>query len=320
MKLAIYGAGAMGTSLGALFARANVACDLISRNEAHIRALNEHGAHVFGVEEFCVPVRAITPSEMGKYDVVFLCAKQRQNEEIARFLFEHLSNDGVVVSAQNGFPEIDLANVLGVERVYGCTLSWGAERTGAGQVTLTSSSGFHFALGALAQGNKLEEIASLLSKIGQVTLGNLREIRFAKLAINSSFSTLSAMSGLTFLEIAKKYNKVARKLLYESFAVAKAMGCKALPLNGHDLFRIFKGLKAGLCLKIAMRKYRDTRSGMCLDLENGKRCEIDFVSGTVVRLGEKYGVETPLQARAVALVHEIENGLAELSPESIALL
>ncbi len=69
-----------------------------------------------------------------------------------------------------------------------------------------------------------------------------------------------------------------------------------------------------------MKKYRETRSGMLKDLQEGRRCEIDYIAGAVVRAGRECAVCTPCLERAVALVHEIENGFAEIAPESAQLL
>ena len=59
---------------------------------------------------------------------------------------------------------------------------------------------------------------------------------------------------------------------------------------------------------------------MLKDLASGRRCDIDFISGVIVRCGEKKAIQTPLTARAVELVHDIENGLAEIAPETISLI
>ncbi len=320
MKICIYGAGAMGTSLGALLSKTGADCVLVSRSKTHVDALNQEGAYLTGGVEV-IPVRACLPEELnGGYDLVLLATKQRENGEIARFLSGILAENGALVSVQNGLPEPELAQIVGADRVYGCALSWGATRTDAGRVNITSENGFHLALGAYGTGARLAEIASLLSKIGSVTTGNLYEIRFAKLAINGAFSTLSAISGLPFGTLSKRYKRQVLALMREIFAVARAHGCKRLPLNGHDLFKVFGGFWAGLLLPIAMKRYANTYSGMLADLRAGKRCEIDFISGAVVREGKRLGVPTPTQERAVALVHEIENGLAELAPESIYLL
>ncbi len=319
-RVCVYGAGAMGTSLGALLTRAGVNCTLVSRNVAHVAALNQRGATLKGNVEGVVPVTACLPEEMGEYDVIFLATKQRDNREIAQFLKGRFAADGVLISVQNGLPEGELAEVLGEERVYGCTLSWGAERTGNGEVNLTSKDGLHMGLGAYENGSRLQEIAQMLGKIGSVTVGSLNELRYAKLSMNAAFSSLSALSGLSFGEISRKYKKYALTLIRETFAVAREAGCEKLPQNGHDLFKVFSGVKARFLLPIAMKKYENARSGMLVALEKGERCEIDFISGAIVREGKRYGVKTPMQEKIVSLIHDVENGFCELSKESIYLL
>lgn len=318
MRLCVYGAGAMGTSFGALLTEGGYSPDLVTRNRAHVGAMKERGARLTGCTDATVCVSALFPEEMtGKYDVIFLACKQRGNRETAEFLSPFLARDGALVTLQNGLPERALAEVLGKERIYGCALSWGAELTEAGCVRVTSESGYHAALGAYGAGSRLKEIEHILSGAFTVTAGNLTEIRYAKLAVNASFSTLSAISGLPFGTIAKKYKKYALALMRETFSVARAAGCKELPLNGHDLFRAFGGAFAGVLLPVAMKKYAETRSGMLQDLAAGRRCDVDFVAGAVAEEGKRYGVPTPRLSRAVELVHEIENGFAETAPETI---
>ena len=179
---------------------------------------------------------------------------------------------------------------------------------------------FSFSLGAFGAGSKLQEIAALLKRAGSVTVGELRELRYAKLAVNAAFSTLSVLSGLTFGELASRNKKLALALMREVFFVARAAGCKKLPLNGHDLFRVFSGPWAGLLLPFALKPYKNTRSGMLKDLEAGRRTDIDYVAGAAVDEGGRLGVETPLLEGAVSLVHDIENGLAEIAPETLQLL
>ena len=97
MRCAIYGAGAMGTVLGAYIAGAGRDIDLINRNQKHIAALKEKGAHIVGTAEFTQKVNALLPSEMtGKYDVILLMTKQRDNAEIVTFLKNYLADDGAL--------------------------------------------------------------------------------------------------------------------------------------------------------------------------------------------------------------------------------
>ena len=106
MRYAIYGAGSLGTVLGAFITKAGTEIDLVNRNPQHVAALNECGARVTGPIEMTVPVRAVTPDGMeGLYDAVLLLTKQQHNKEAAEIIKKHLAEDGVVATLQNGIPE-----------------------------------------------------------------------------------------------------------------------------------------------------------------------------------------------------------------------
>lgn len=64
MRVAIYGAGSLGTILGAFISKAGVEIELINRNKAHIEALQTKGAHVTGTMDFHQKVMAYTPDQM----------------------------------------------------------------------------------------------------------------------------------------------------------------------------------------------------------------------------------------------------------------
>ena len=83
--------------------------------------------------------------------------------------------------------------------------------------------------------------------------------------------------------------------------------------------RIFGGKFAKLLLPYAMKNYKETRSGMLRDILAGKRCDVDFVAGAAVQAGKRCGVPTPMLERAVSLVHDVENGIAEIAPETLRL-
>lgn len=78
MRAAIYGAGSLGTILGAYITSKGGDIDLINHNEKHVQALNENGAKIVGTVDFVQKVNAITDKQMtGKYDIIFLMTKQQ---------------------------------------------------------------------------------------------------------------------------------------------------------------------------------------------------------------------------------------------------
>mgnify|MGYP003484063730 FL=1 len=86
-RYCIYGAGSLGTVLGAYITKNGGKIDLINRNKAHVAALQEKGARIIGTVDMTVPVTAYTPDEMtGKYDVILLMTKQLHNAEVVTML------------------------------------------------------------------------------------------------------------------------------------------------------------------------------------------------------------------------------------------
>ena len=89
MRVAVYGAGSLGTILGAYLSKnaTDLTVHLFNRNSEHVNALNEKGAHVTGLVDFTQRVLAFLPSEMeGEYDYIFLLTKQLENDSVVRFL------------------------------------------------------------------------------------------------------------------------------------------------------------------------------------------------------------------------------------------
>ena len=329
MRVAIYGAGAMGTVLGAFITKNGGKVDLITRNKEHVAVLREGGAHITGTVDFTVPVSALLPEEMeGRYDIIFLMTKQRHNAEILDFLLPFLSDGGVVCTTQNGLPEPSVAEVVGEERCCGCAVSWGATFVGRGEAKLTTRpDGLEFALGTLYKNTgKLAAVASVLSLMDRVrTESNFIGARWSKLAINCAFSGLSAISGLTYGQICddKYARKVAQAILNECFCVARACGIRPGRVQGHDVAKIL-GYRTALkrrisyaLIPVAMKKHRALVSGMYYDLKAGRVCETDLVNGVVSRYGARVCAPARLNELVQEIAHEIERGERKIMPENI---
>jgi 2-dehydropantoate 2-reductase len=329
MRAAIYGAGAMGTVLGAYIYSAGKEIDLISRNVSHVQALNEKGAKIVGGAEFTQKVKAITPDQMtGKYDIIFLMTKQRQNAETVAYIARYLTDCGVICTLQNGIPEPSVAEIIGKSRTLGCAVSWGAELVESGCVRLTSKANkMTFSIGMIGGYCPLiEEVESFLGCAGFAQVEeNFMGARWAKLAVNAAFSSLSAVTGLTFGEIAKRkpYNRLALGILNEAFDVAKADGVKIAPIQGYDIVKIYgnhggvKGSIALCLLPLAMMNHGNIVSGMRRDLLAGRVCDIDFINGVIIQKGRQHGIPTPLCDRVVEVVHSMESGKLGLLDNNI---
>ena len=332
MRVAIYGAGAMGTILGAYIAASGKQIDLITRNKEHVEAMKSHGARVLGHTDFTVRVNALTPDEMtGVYDIIFLMTKQRENPKILASLRDFLATDGVICTMQNGLPEPSVIHAVGQKRCLGCAVSWGAKSVGFGEVELSSKEEkMTFALGSMhGHSNWIEPVKEYLECAGKVTVEeNFFSARWAKLVINCAFSPLSALTGKTFGEVAReKYSKcLSLAIMNECFAVAEQCGVEIAPIQGHNIVRLFKcrsGFKrafAKMLLPIAMRNHKDLVSGMYADLKAGRKTEVEFINGIVQNLGRKFGVATPVTDAVIEFIKKIERGEAEISPDNTKLV
>ena len=325
MRVAIYGAGSLGTILGAYIGKAGEKIELINRNKAHIAALRENGAQVVGTVQFTQPVVAYTPDEMtGVYDIVFLMTKQQQNKEVVQMLKNFIAPDGVLVTFQNGLPEVQIAEILGEERVLGCTVAWGATLQAPGVCELTSApDALSFSLGAVTEKRNAHfaKVKELLELMGAVEVeDNFIGTRWSKLLINAAFSGMSAVLGCTFGEAAgpRASRRVVQALIKECIDVCRAGNIRIEPVQGKDIVKLLdysNSLKKAFSffiIPIAIRKHAKLKASMLQDLEKGKPTEVDAINGAVSDYGRKVGCPTPMNDRVVEIIHKIEQG--ELKP------
>ena len=325
MRVAIYGAGSLGTILGAFISKAGVPIELINRNKAHVEALQTKGAQVVGTMNFNQPVVAYTPDQMsGEYDILFLMTKQQHNAEVVQMLKGFLASDGVLVTFQNGLPEMQIADVLGEERVLGCTVAWGATMQSPGVCELTSEpDALSFSLGAVSEkkSKHFAKVKELLEKMGTVDVEeNFLGTRWSKLLINAAFSGMSAVLGCTFGEAAgpKASRRIVQKLIKECIDVCQVGGIRIEPVQGKDIVKLLNytnALKRAFSffiIPIAIRKHAKLKASMLQDLEKGKPTEVDAINGAVSEYGRKVGFPTPANDKVVEIIHRIERG--ELKP------
>ena len=329
-RYAIYGAGSLGSVLGAFITKNGGKVDLINRNKAHVALLNEKGAHITGTVEMTVPVTAITPDQMeGKYDVIVLLTKQLHNKEVVTMLKDFLSDEGVIVTLQNGIPEPGIAEIVGAEHTMGCAVEWGAALIEPGVCELTSEpDSLSFHMGKLdgvtdKQFRMVKDLLELMCPVHEEE--NLLGARWSKLLINATFSGLGTVVGGVFGNVSedKDAKQVAIRCMKECIDVGHAAGVTFAPVQGKNIVGLFyyKGaLKRAfgtLLLPIAMKKHRLIEPSMLQDLKKGKPCEIDAINGVVCEFGRKHGVPTPINDKIVEIVKKIQDGTLKAEKKNI---
>ena len=319
MRTAIYGAGSLGTILGAYIAKNGGNIELINRNKAHIEALQKNGAKVTGTVNFIQKVTAYTPDAMsGKYDIIFLMTKQQQNREVVTYIKDFLADDGVIVTLQNGIPELLISEIVGEQRVLGCTVAWGATMQEPGVCELTSSpDSLSFSIGSLSAktNHHLDNVKDLLQMMGTVEIdSNFIGSRWSKLLINSAFG-----------EAAKNRasRRIVQALIKECIDVCAAGNIKIEPVQGKDIVKLLdykNRIKKAISLfiiPIAIRKHAKLKASMLQDLEKNKKTEVDAINGIASTFGRKVGVPTPMNDKVVEVIHRIEDGALKPSFENL---
>lgn len=329
---AIYGAGSLGTVLGAYITKNGGQVDLINRNKAHVEILNTKGAKIIGTVDMTVPVKAITPEEMeGKYDVIVLLTKQLHNKEVVTMLKDFLSEDGVIVTLQNGIPEPSVAEVVGANHTMGCAVEWGAALIEPGVCELTSApDSLSFHMGKLdgitdEQVKMVKDLLELMCPVHEEE--NLMGARWSKLLINATFSGLGTVVGGVFGDVSedKEAQKVAIRCMKECIDVGRATGTEFAPVQGKNIVGLFyyKGaLKRALgckLLPIAMKKHRLIEPSMLQDLKKGKPCEVDAINGVVCEFGRKHNIPTPINDKIVEIIKKIQSGELKAEKANIRL-
>ena len=235
-----------------------------------------------------------------------------------------LASDGVLVTFQNGLPEMQIADILGEDRVLGCTVAWGATLQAPGVCELTSEpDALSFSLGSISENRSkhFAKVKELLELMGTVDVEeNFIGTRWSKLLINAAFSGMSAVLGCTFGEAAgpKESRRIVQALIKECIDVCAVGGIRIEPVQGKDIVKLldYKGaLKKAVSffiIPIAIRKHSKLKASMLQDLEKGKLTEVEAINGSVSDYGRKVGCPTPMNDMVVDVIHKIERG--ELKP------
>ncbi len=332
MRTAILGCGAMGTILGAYLARAGCPVDLIDSYQEHVDALNQHGAHIIGTQEFTVPVRAITPEQMeGQYDLVFLFTKQTANHTVLPRLNRHLRPDSTVCTLQNGVPEPYVASQIGPERTVGGTVLWSATFAGPGTSELTqdlSTLDWYFDVGEM-DGRitpRIQNVKAVLDHMGptQVCTG-LMATRWAKLINNACMSGMSAVCGCTFGQVleAPKARACLSYLAREVKLCCEAEGyTMATLVNGFspDCLSLDNQEQYNASQQLFYDMYQlalPAKASMLQDLQHARRTEVSMINGYVSQVGRSHGIPTPFNDTVVDIVTKIEMDWLPLSTDNL---
>jgi len=307
MRFAILGSGAVGGYFGAKLAKAGQDVTFIARG-AHLEAIRARGLDVRSDKLGDFTVRAPAESDttrVGPVDVAIVSVKAYDNATALPMLTPLIGENTAVLTLQNGVDSVDeVAAIAGASHVLGGTTYVATALEGPGLIVQT---GVHRAIifgevsGAMtAITPRVQAIADVLASADiQVT-----PVADARVPIWDKYVYLAAFSGFTGasrLAIGHiwKYPHV-QQMFYaasrEIAAIAKAEGV-TISANRFDTLEDY------------MRHLPpSTRSSLLIDLEQGKRIEVEALQGAAVRRAAKHGVPVPIMSTLYALLKPWENG------------
>ena len=329
----IWGAGAIGGTMGAFLSRAGHDVTLVDTVAEHVAAINQSGLRITGpIEQFSTVLPAFTPDTLhGTWDTIILATKAHHTAAATHALLPHLDPPGCVVSAQNGLNELTIAEIAGERRTVGAFVNFGADYMEPGVV-------FYGGRGTVmvgeAFGPEESRISPRVLRIRDAwrdfderaaATANIFGYLWAKEAYGAMlFATALTNDSIADALAAPEYRALYVGLAREILAVALAEGVRPESFDGFDPAAYLPDAPAGAAsrslddLVAHNRKSAKTHTGIWRDLAIRKRpTEVDAQLGIIVQLGAAAGVPTPLTARVVTMIQEIERGVRPLARENL---
>jgi len=295
----------------------------------HVDAINRDGLHVTGsIAEFTARVAAFTPQTLsGSWDTIVLATKAHHTDAAAQSLAPHLTAQGCVVSAQNGLNEIAIADHLGAARTLGAFVNFGADYLEPGVIHYGGK-------GAVVVGEIDGRITQRVTALRDawsdfsphaIVTPNIWGYLWGKEAYGAMlFATALTNESIADALAMPAYRSVYIALAREILAVAAARSISPESFDGFDPSAYLTTAPSGAAgrsldaLVEHNRRSAKSHSGIWRDLAVRKRpTEVDAQLGIVATIGAQVGVTTPITARLVELIHEVEQGVRAQSLETL---
>lgn len=345
-RIAVVGTGAVGGYAGAHMAQAGEDITFLDPWPEHVERMRSHGlriSHITG-EEFTTPVRALHLTDAqhlakeAPIDIAFVCMKSYDTAWATKLISQYLAPNGFVVSLQNCMNEETVAGVVGWGKVLGCIASSitvdlcepGHVRRAAGK----SRGKGHTVFRVGEVHGRITDRARAVQKLvdyadESLVTSNLWGERWSKLVTNVMGNGISACTGMITRDTLTNdaIRRFGARLGSEAIRVGQALGYELEEIHHMDPEVI---ARAGEGDPKAAHEYDEHRlaeaarpgggahrPSMGQDMVKGRRTEIEFLNGFVVRKGDEVGLPTPANAALTDIVKRVERGELQPDPKHI---
>ncbi len=317
----IWGAGAIGGTIGAALARAGHEVTLVDNEPAHVAAINANGLAITGpVESYRAHPRAHTPDTLtGTFPLILLAVKAHHTEAATRMLTPHLAQSGTVVSCQNGLNELVISRIIGGDRTVGAFVNFGADWIAPGEIMFGNR-------GAVVVGDlhgrttpRLVALHALLQNFepDAVITSNIWGYLWGKTGYGAILK-VSALTNDTIADFiaAPAHRPLIKALVREMMDTAAAERVIPLGFNGFDPQAFATGDDAAIDRSLAAmaefnRGSAKSRSGIWRDLAVRKRAtDAGAQLAPVVAAAARHGIATPIAHLLISTIAAVEQGKA----------
>jgi 2-dehydropantoate 2-reductase len=307
MNYLIFGAGAVGTLLGALLAKAGHKVFFIGRQN-HMDAIRTRGIRISGLwgEHQVKPQTAYTsveeiPENQRQFDQVLICTKTFDTTAAIEACLPVIQEPTLVISLQNGYGNVQIiADKIGWHRTLGARVITGVEVTEPGMINVTVH-GDSIRLGHYLNEFPIQQLQSIALTFREAGVpleatDQLEQYVWAKILYNAALNPLGALSGCTYGALAENQHSrnLMNQIIDEAFAVTSAHGIRQFWQSADEYREAFY-----------QKMVPPTAShypSMLRDLERNRRTEIDALNGAIVKLGEKKNIDTPVNQTIISLI------------------
>jgi 2-dehydropantoate 2-reductase len=306
VKIAIIGAGAMGSLFGAKLSPL-VEVWLISSWLQHVQAMQTKGLKLTELDgkRRTVSVNATTHLDDagGNVDLAIICVKSHHTELASQRAALLLKPHGLALTMQNGLGNLEqMAAVLGMTRAVQGVTSHGATLIKPGHIRHAGAGPSHLATRPYIA-ERMAAIQAIFERAGFEThlSDNLDSLLWGKLIINVGINALTAVLRIPngVLASVEPANKLMAAAVEEAVQVARAKEI-CLPYDDPQAQ-----------VKQVARATASNRSSMLADVTRTAPTEIDVINGAIVREGQKLGIQTPVNQLLVWLIKAIEESYEE---------
>lgn len=300
MKIAMIGAGAMGSLFGALLAEAGETVTLLDIRQDHVDAVNANGLSIeTDGRRRTVRVPATSdPDRIGAVDLAFFFVKSVHTAAAAQTAARLAAGAGLVLTLQNGMGNAEtLAEVIDPARIVAGTTAHGATFLAPGAIRHAGTGETVIGAWQPPAGAGVARIADMFNRTGIVArvVDDVHAVLWAKLFVNIGINAITALTGITNGQLLDRpeTRQLARAAVEEAVAVACARGIR---IDGDPVEKVFHIAAAT----------GPNRSSMGQDVDNRRLTEIGAINGFIVRMAEAAGVPTPVNRTLAALVETLQ--------------